>query len=367
MLISLSLISTLLLLIKSNPLPTTSTPTQSTLKLIKSNNNNNNNNLKQQLSSCSQYHGKSTGLDPFYFIHYPAGCKIEESYDGDSLTIPFDWNEGRLILIVDSSLDLESSIKLKERKLELDTKRMILEMENSAYDQQSQQTFKSNSIEPKLILKLNENESLYQFNSDQQLSDYTSNELNSYKELVVISSDSLPLPQSFSSIATTTTTTSTVDERSVKRIVDHLKSLRFSSLIATIINSLPSDQFVKDVERLTGENPGTLESENWISRHSMSSGGVLASNWVLKQLQSYGLNCTQVHYLPSFSPLVQCIIEGTDPESGTVVLGAHQDSRGTFGTGKAPGGDDDASGSALLLSVARHIMFHKLTFKRKIS
>lgn len=99
----------------------------------------------------------------------------------------------------------------------------------------------------------------------------------------------------------------------------------------------------------------------------MSSGGAKASNWILSQFESYGLNCTQTHFLPAFAPLVQCTIEGTDPSAGTFVLGAHFDSRGTFGVGVAPGGDDDGSGTAAILSIARHISKHGLKFEKKIS
>lgn len=100
------------------------------------------------------------------------------------------------------------------------------------------------------------------------------------------------------------------------------------------------------------------------------------------QLTGFGLNCSQRHYLPGFAPLVTCEIAGTDPSSGTFVLGAHFDSRGvrpastlspyahpaqqSFGYPTAPGADDDGSGTALLLSIARHISSHRLTFRRKV-
>ena len=50
----------------------------------------------------------------------------------------------------------------------------------------------------------------------------------------------------------------------------------------------------------------------------------------------------------------------------TVVIGAHFDSRGSFGYPTAPGADDDGSGTALLLALARHIYEHRLTFSRKV-
>lgn len=127
-------------------------------------------------------------------------------------------------------------------------------------------------------------------------------------------------------------------------------------------------------------------------------------------MQSYGFTCTQLSYLPSFAPMVECVYD----ESGfgneylmtapafndeirydaneTVILSAHFDSRGvrpcsrssdcfvdrtqadvveydcaqSFGYTTAPGADDDASGTALVLAVARQIYEHRLRFARKL-
>ena len=39
--------------------------------------------------------------------------------------------------------------------------------------------------------------------------------------------------------------------------------------------------------------------------------------------------------------------------TATVIIGAHYDSRGSFGSLRAPGGNDDGSGVVALLSIAR--------------
>lgn len=49
-----------------------------------------------------------------------------------------------------------------------------------------------------------------------------------------------------------------------------------------------------------------------------------------------------------------------------VILGAHYDSRGTFGQVRAPGGDDDASGVSALLSIARLFESYNIQFKRTV-
>lgn len=50
----------------------------------------------------------------------------------------------------------------------------------------------------------------------------------------------------------------------------------------------------------------------------------------------------------------------------TIVLGAHYDSRGSFGSVRAPGGDDDGSGTVALLSIARTIARTGVTFRKNV-
>lgn len=47
-------------------------------------------------------------------------------------------------------------------------------------------------------------------------------------------------------------------------------------------------------------------------------------------------------------------------------MSAHYDSRGSFGSTRAPGGDDDGSGTVALLSIARTIARTGITFKKNV-
>lgn len=58
--------------------------------------------------------------------------------------------------------------------------------------------------------------------------------------------------------------------------------------------------------------------------------------------------------------------EGTEHPDELVILGAHYDSRGTFGYVRAPGGDDDASGVSALLSLARLFKSFNVQLKRTV-
>ncbi len=48
------------------------------------------------------------------------------------------------------------------------------------------------------------------------------------------------------------------------------------------------------------------------------------------------------------------------------MLSAHYDSRGSFGSLRAPGGDDDGSGTIAILAIARAIAENGITFKKNV-
>lgn len=55
----------------------------------------------------------------------------------------------------------------------------------------------------------------------------------------------------------------------------------------------------------------------------------------------------------------------TDTNS-TIIIAAHYDSRGSFGSTRAPGGDDDGSGVAGLLAIARTIDRRNIRFHSNV-
>lgn len=56
----------------------------------------------------------------------------------------------------------------------------------------------------------------------------------------------------------------------------------------------------------------------------------------------------------------------TEETTETVLLSAHYDSRGSFGSTRAPGGDDDGSGTTALLAIARTIARKGVTFRKNV-
>lgn len=58
--------------------------------------------------------------------------------------------------------------------------------------------------------------------------------------------------------------------------------------------------------------------------------------------------------------------ESTVETTGTVLVSAHYDSRGSFGSLRAPGADDDGSGTTAVLNIARTIGRLGITFKQNV-
>jgi Zn-dependent M28 family amino/carboxypeptidase len=87
---------------------------------------------------------------------------------------------------------------------------------------------------------------------------------------------------------------------------------------------------------------------------------------MIDKVESSGAVCDLHHYMAGFSPNVICTYPSLDNSSEHVILSAHYDSRGSFGNTRAPGGDDDGSGTGHLLSVVEAIKRGKVEFSKKV-
>ncbi|KAK0552963.1 hypothetical protein OC846_002686 [Tilletia horrida] len=164
----------------------------------------------------------------------------------------------------------------------------------------------------------------------------------------------------------------------------HYPAPKFNSLISNILASseLSIEALQKDARILTAESP----NDGWLTRHSGTAGGAKAADWLLAQMSQSlqfvkGAECHLHKYHPLFNPNVVCTIkaddeegaehraraeEGHDEPDGLVLISAHYDSRGSFGYPEAPGGDDDGSGTTLVLAIARTIGRYRMRFARDV-
>ncbi|KAJ1302127.1 hypothetical protein OPQ81_000956 [Rhizoctonia solani] len=149
---------------------------------------------------------------------------------------------------------------------------------------------------------------------------------------------------------------------STKFLKSVLANLRFNPDIARLTASLSLDKMHDNIRWLTGED----SKSPIISRHSFSPGARVAADWIQGKFEAAGGKCKQKPFLEGFAPNVVCRFKGTDNTTGLVILSGHYDSRGSFGSVRAPGGDDDGSGVTHVLAIAQAISDNKVSFKTNV-
>jgi Zn-dependent M28 family amino/carboxypeptidase len=73
------------------------------------------------------------------------------------------------------------------------------------------------------------------------------------------------------------------------------------------------------------------------------------------RMEDRGATCELQPFLEGFTPNVVCWYPSAVESNNTIIYSAHYDSRGSFGSTRAPGGDDDGSGTISILAIARTI------------
>ncbi|KAF9116159.1 hypothetical protein BGX27_004499 [Mortierella sp. AM989] len=144
-------------------------------------------------------------------------------------------------------------------------------------------------------------------------------------------------------------------------IVRKSKTLKYKKSIQALVDQVDVKTLEKDVTWLSGEAPGSP----FTTRSSTSKQSQEVAEWLKSQYEGYG--CDSVELMPyqaRFGPNVICKFKGTEHPDEHVIVGAHHDSRGSFLNPRAPGADDDGSGSSMLLQIARIIKANNLSFGR---
>jgi hypothetical protein len=91
-----------------------------------------------------------------------------------------------------------------------------------------------------------------------------------------------------------------VPEPAITRVRDILSSLRFSPEVAKIVSNISLPQVRNDIRFLTGEDG----KSGIVSRHSFSSGALIAAEWLKVRFEETGANCELRPFLPGFAPNV---------------------------------------------------------------
>ncbi|KAH9046878.1 Zn-dependent exopeptidase [Lactarius hengduanensis] len=153
-----------------------------------------------------------------------------------------------------------------------------------------------------------------------------------------------------------------VPEPAIARVRDILANLKFDPEVAKIVSNISVPQIQNDIRFLTGED-GKSGIE---SRHSFSSGAGVAAEWLKTRFEATGAKCELRPFLSGFAPNVVYRYPSTEDTTETVLVSGHYDSRGSFGSTRAPGANDDGSGTTGLLSIARTIKRLGVTFRSNV-
>ncbi|KAL1937905.1 hypothetical protein VTO73DRAFT_12655 [Trametes versicolor] len=153
-----------------------------------------------------------------------------------------------------------------------------------------------------------------------------------------------------------------VPPRAKERLREALAAIRFNHVVASIVNGISARRLVKDVRYLSGEDPAS----DLATRHSFSEDAPRAAAWLKSQFEATGASCELRSFMVGFAPNVICRFTGSADTTETVVLGAHYDDRGSFGEVRAPGANDDGSGTGALLAIARAIARRNVVFRANV-
>jgi hypothetical protein len=140
-----------------------------------------------------------------------------------------------------------------------------------------------------------------------------------------------------------------------------------SGSVETFIANVSVDSLRRTARYLTGEDP----SSPIATRQAYSKDGYQAALWLQDQFVSLGFNVSFDYFVPrswqdegedgavvNWNPNVVAEMRGAEEPDKIIVLGAHYDDRQTnvrSTTDRAPGANDDGSGSSMLVEVAKLI------------
>lgn len=153
-----------------------------------------------------------------------------------------------------------------------------------------------------------------------------------------------------------------VPPSAVTRVNEILSTLKFSPAVASVVNNISIPQIKRDIRWLTGED----EASPIVSRHSFTEGARTAAEWLKARIEETGAKCRLTTFMFAFAPNVICRYSAVEETEDIVLISAHYDSRGSFGNPRAPGGDDDGSGTVGILSIARTIARKQVQFHTNV-
>ena len=135
----------------------------------------------------------------------------------------------------------------------------------------------------------------------------------------------------------------------------------FRADIADLISQVDSNSLTRFDLYLSGERADS----NLTTRNSFSTQVYEAADWIQGHFVSSGFSVVQESFQATYGPNVIATKRGTRFPNTYVIIGGHYDSRGPSSsspTNRAPGANDDGSGTSALLEIARLINSNNVQF-----
>jgi len=143
-------------------------------------------------------------------------------------------------------------------------------------------------------------------------------------------------------------------------------------LSSSYVNITAVDPYIEGLLRLVSGDQimaRVVELSNIHTRQSQSTGARDAQNLLATAFRSYGFSVTTHAWRTGYADNVIAELRGTQTPNEIVVIGAHYDSRGPNSgstTARAPGADDNGSGTATNLELARIISTNRVRTRRTL-
>ncbi|KAM5538812.1 hypothetical protein V8D89_007534 [Ganoderma adspersum] len=141
-----------------------------------------------------------------------------------------------------------------------------------------------------------------------------------------------------------------------------LHSIKFDPVVASVVDGISVPQLKSDILHLTGE----AASSDIETRHTLSTGALRAAGWLRERIEDTGARCEFRQIREGWAPNVVCMYTASTNTTETIILGAHYDDRGSSGSTRAPGANDDGSGTGALVGIARAIARSGVVFHKRV-
>lgn len=125
-----------------------------------------------------------------------------------------------------------------------------------------------------------------------------------------------------------------------------------NSIVQQVINSVNKDSLIYFVKELSGNVQTVVNGQNVtiVSRHKNNAANELAKDYIKQKLQLYGLNVTIQNFSSTGNNVIGTKL-GTIYPNKKFIICAHYDNMPSGSL--APGADDNASGTAVVIEAAR--------------